>query len=371
MKAAPMKERPAFRLMTQSDIQSVFHLQMPRWLFTDPACRAMSLEAKVVYTFLLNRFQLSRLNGWTNDSGEVFIIYTRASLAEEIQISYHKVLAAMKELSAAKLIWEKRCGRGDANQIYLAYVEHDKAEGGSAPFVEPDHEAAGGETGEEPRPADLELLERGDADAAGDAASTRPSNLELLAHSEVPERKVQNCGFGTSGGTETEGLEVPFPHPSKKDSSHTERRDIEKSQSVRPARGAETAGQAGEIEQLNEILELCELWTFSPETAKVFENAIERLFFSASLKIGNAVLPQAKVRSHLWELDAIKLQAAEAKLHANTERQIKNSTAYTMAVIFNTIWESESDLMVDPYLNYLYHLPPPGGGSGEGAKGCT
>lgn len=371
MKAAPMKERPAFPLMKQTDIQSMFHLQMPRWLFTDPACRPMSLEAKVVYTFLLNRFQLSRLNGWTNDSGEVFIIYTRASLAEEIQISYHKVLAAMKELSAARLIWEKRCGRGDANQIYLARVEHDKAEGGSAPFVEPDHEAAGGSPEEEPRTADLELLARGESDAAEDGGPARPSKTELLAHQDIPDRQVQNFGIGTFGTVETEGQEVPFPHPSKKEFSHTEGSEPEKSQSGRPARGAATEGQAGEIEQLDEILELCELWTFPPETAKVFENAIERLFFSASLKIGNAVLPQAKVRSHLWELDAVKLQAAEAKLHANTERQIKNSTAYTMAVIFNTIWESESDLMVDPYLNHLYHLPPRGGTPGEGAGGCT
>lgn len=30
MKAAPMKTRPAFPLMKQSDIQSTFHLQMPR-----------------------------------------------------------------------------------------------------------------------------------------------------------------------------------------------------------------------------------------------------------------------------------------------------------------------------------------------------
>lgn len=371
MKAAPMKERPAFPLKKQTDIQSVFHLQMPRWLFTDPACRAMSLEAKVVYTFLLNRFQLSKLNGWTNDSGEVFIIYTRVSLAEEIQISYHKVIAAMKELSAARLIWEKRCGRGDANQIYLAFVEHDRAEGGSAPFVDPDHEAAGAGPEEEPRTADLELLAQEDGETTGDSSATRPSKTELLAPQDIPERQVKNCGFGTSGTAETEGLEVPFPHPSKIDFSHTDGRDTEKSQSGRPARGAAPEGQEGEIEQLNEILELCELWTFAPETAKVFENAIERLFFSTSLKIGNAVLPQAKVRSHLWELDAIKLQAAEAKLHANTQRQIKNSTAYTMAVIFNTIWECESDLMVDPYLNHLYHLPPRGGAPGEGAEGCT
>lgn len=36
MRAAEMKERPAFSLMKQTDIQSVYHMQMPRWLFSDP-----------------------------------------------------------------------------------------------------------------------------------------------------------------------------------------------------------------------------------------------------------------------------------------------------------------------------------------------
>lgn len=51
------------------------------------------------------------------------------------------------------------------------------------------------------------------------------------------------------------------------------------------------------------------------------------------------------------------LRVAESKLRANTDRTIKNSTAYTMATIFNCIAESESDLMVDPYLNSLGSPP--------------
>lgn len=134
VKAAPMTQKPAFRLMKLGDVQSVYHLQMPRWLFTDPRYTALSLEAKVAYTFLLNRFQLSRLNGWINDAGEVFIIYTRKSLADEMQVSYRKVIDSMKELSAAGLIWERRCGRGDANQIYLALVEHRSAATAAPPL---------------------------------------------------------------------------------------------------------------------------------------------------------------------------------------------------------------------------------------------
>ena len=56
MKAAKLTEHPNFRLMRQTDVQNVWHMQMPRWLFSDPRYADMSLDAKVTYTFLLNRF---------------------------------------------------------------------------------------------------------------------------------------------------------------------------------------------------------------------------------------------------------------------------------------------------------------------------
>ena len=51
MRAAKMKERPSFQLMVQTDVQSIYHMQMPRWLFSDPRYCEMSLDAKVTYTF--------------------------------------------------------------------------------------------------------------------------------------------------------------------------------------------------------------------------------------------------------------------------------------------------------------------------------
>ena len=84
MKAAKLTEHPSFRLMRQTDVQNVWHMQMPRWLFSDPRYADMSLDAKVTYTFLLNRFQLSRRNGWVNDAGEVFVIFPRKALAKEL-----------------------------------------------------------------------------------------------------------------------------------------------------------------------------------------------------------------------------------------------------------------------------------------------
>ncbi len=50
MKAAPMTARPSFPLMKQGDIQNIYHLQMPRWLFTDPRYMGLALESKVPNT---------------------------------------------------------------------------------------------------------------------------------------------------------------------------------------------------------------------------------------------------------------------------------------------------------------------------------
>ena len=333
MKAASLPVRPGFSLMTQCDIQSFYHMQMPRWLFFDPKYNVLPLEAKVAYTFLLNRFQLSKLNGWVNPDGEVFIIYTRDSLAAEMQISYRKVIEAMKSLAEANLIWERRCGRGEANQIYLAKVELTEStpEYDSAPFVQ-----------EDSRHTASALLEE-------------PSEAENV--DAVPLSAAKTCENGTSGDAYSALQDLPDPHPSNTNKSYIEG-------SFSPSVGQSRDGQADELDQ---ILEQCELWVFEPETARVFESAIERLYYSRELRIGGAVLPQTRVRARLRDLDDQKLRDAEHKLHQNTEQKIRNTTAYVMAVIFNSITETESDLLTDPYLNSLSRSPP-SGSSGAGRR---
>ncbi len=330
MRAATMKERPSFPLMRQTDVQSIYHMQMPRWLFSDPRYASMSLDAKVAYTFLLNRFQLSRRNGWVNDFGEVFVIFPRKELARELRVCEQRVTAAFRALKALNLIWEKRCGRGDANQIYLATVEpQDDPDYTSAPFVGPDDSAS--------RTADSEVLDGSDFPTP----SQEPQDMD--------GKNRESCGSRTTNA------EVPEPQkarPSYKDLSHTYPSHTDVSLSV--PRGN---GLADVEAELTGILEACELQCFPSETAQVFENAVERLFYADSFRIGNATLPQKRVRARLKLLDYTILQTAEAKLHANIDRAVKNSTAYAMATIFNCIAESESDLMVDPYLNGLRQPP--------------
>ncbi len=339
MRAAEMKERPNFPLMRQTDVQSIYHMQMPRWLFSDPRYADMSLDAKVAYTFLLNRFQLSRRNGWANEQGEVFVIFPRKELAKELRICEKRVTAAFQKLAKLDLIWEKRCGRGDANQIYLANVQpQDDPEYTSAPFVPEEHT-------DDSRTADSAGLTEAESSPEAVPAPQEPQNM--------PFKNRQFCGSRTA---ESAAAEPSNLRPSYKETSKKEESDIYVSQSVGPAHAD---GQSDDEQELQEILDSCELDIFEPEVARVFENAIERLFYSDSFRIGNATLPQSRVRSRLHLLDWIILDGAREKLQSNLGRQVKNSTAYTMVTIFNCIAESESDLLVDPYLNSLG--APPGG----------
>ena len=55
MRAATMKERPSFPLMRQTDVQTIYHMQMPRWLFSDPRYIHPSSWSFCVQLVLLRR----------------------------------------------------------------------------------------------------------------------------------------------------------------------------------------------------------------------------------------------------------------------------------------------------------------------------
>ena len=329
MRAARIKEHPAFQLMKQTDIQNVYHMQMPRWLFSDPRYVDMSLDAKVTYTFLLNRFQLSRRNGWVNDQGEVFVIFPRKALAAELRICEQRVTAAFRKLAELQLIWEKRCGRGDANQIYLATVipmEDNAYE--CAPFLSPNQDECGSGT------ADFEVLDG------------------TIQQQEPQDPLPKNSKTCSSKTTESALLEPQKPGSSNTEISYPDSSYTQVSHSVT------RTGPADEEKELMSILDACELSYFPSEIAHSFENAIERLFYSDSFRIGNATLPKSRVRSKLHLLSGMVLREAENKLRANLSTPVRNSTSYIMSTIFNCITECESDLIVDPYLNAL--RAPPG-----------
>ena len=327
MKASNMNHRPDYELMKQSDIVSFYHLQFPRWLLEDSRYRGMSLEAKFIYMLLFNRFQLSKHNGWINDNGEVFIIYTREELAGKLGVSEKRVTAAMNELKGLGLIWERRCGRGFANQIYLASVKISEKDAINS---------SGG-------PMDL----RNDETAV----------LENTENTDEPVQEPPNYPFKTRQNVVSETAvstvqEPPELRPSYLDFKNN-RFDLEFSQSIE----SEGLTEDGLLER---IIAGAELDGLNSDEARVIRGAVERLFFSENYRVDGAVYPQSMVRLRLTRLDFEVARDALFKL-SNNSAKIKNSGAYATAVLFNAIIEADSDLLVDPYLNSLRHSRLPQG----------
>lgn len=105
------------------DVVDSDFMKFPLTLLADKKYREMSIEAKVIYSLLLNRLSLSQKNNWVNENNEVYIIYTREEAANMLNISYKKAISGFKELISNHLIIEQRRGHGFPNLIYLIKAE--------------------------------------------------------------------------------------------------------------------------------------------------------------------------------------------------------------------------------------------------------
>mgnify|MGYP004535931097 FL=1 len=340
MKQENNENRPSFGLMKLNNIISYYHMQMPRWLFSDSGYSDMTLESKVAYTFLLNRFQLSRRNGWVNRYGEVYVIYTREDLAGEMQISYRKAISCFKELTEKHLVWEQRQGRGLPNRIFLAEVVFAEKAAFSydcAPF-----------SANENRPAENAGLENeDDMDSNKENCSEMPdTDAEPLytAASDLPELQCKTCENGTSRSVETAVQDLPKPHTSKKEIRNTENSFTEESSFI---------GRTRERAELQEIERRAEFQDFVAAERNLLDDCLHWLYYCSELRIGNCTYPQDYVREKLWGLTFEIAEAAVLRIQANDLEIRRNAIVYAAKVLFSCLMESRSEEMLDPVANRL------------------
>lgn len=78
-----------------------------------------SMNAKMLYSLLLGRTQLSQKSGWVSEDGNVYVVYPIKQLAEDLNRSEKTVKNALNELENAGLLSRVRQGWNRANHIYL------------------------------------------------------------------------------------------------------------------------------------------------------------------------------------------------------------------------------------------------------------
>lgn len=94
--------------------------RIPKVLFTEERFKSISAEAKVLYGLLLDRMSLSARNGWLDDEGRVYIIFSVEDIMTSMGCANQKAAKLLYELeSKCSLIERKRQGLGKPNLIYV------------------------------------------------------------------------------------------------------------------------------------------------------------------------------------------------------------------------------------------------------------
>lgn len=93
--------------------------RIPKLLFTDEYFKGLSCEAKVLYGLMLDRMGLSVKNGWVDEKGRVYIIFTQDDVMELLNCKSQKAAKLLGELYDIGLTEKKRQGQGKPNMIYI------------------------------------------------------------------------------------------------------------------------------------------------------------------------------------------------------------------------------------------------------------
>ena len=172
----------------------------------------LSHTAKLIYSVLLYRANLSRINGWIDEQGRVYITFSLETIMETIHKTRTPVKKAMRELYNADLIERKR-NYSAPNTIYVKLptegLKTDPQTAGKPAISEPenrpteglktDPQTAGKPAISEPENRPTEGLKT-DPQTAGKPAIRGPENrpTEGLKTDQAWVRKQTLCGSKNS-----------------------------------------------------------------------------------------------------------------------------------------------------------------------------
>src|SRR5699024_2044139 len=111
------------------EIQKEKFYQLPKVFFTNPKYTKLSNDAKITWSILRDRLDLSIRNNWIDENGDIFFIYTNEKLKSILNISSpNKLSKIKKELTQADLFNQIRVGLNKPNKLYIKKHEVTEAD---------------------------------------------------------------------------------------------------------------------------------------------------------------------------------------------------------------------------------------------------
>lgn len=115
--------------------------RIPKALFQETRFQNLSTDAKTLYGILLDRMSLSAKNGWLDEQGRVFIIFTIEDVKRSLCCADNKATKLLRELEEFGLIERKRRGLGRPS---LVYVKNFSADSSKTRFQNRENHESGG-----------------------------------------------------------------------------------------------------------------------------------------------------------------------------------------------------------------------------------
>ena len=267
-----------------SEIIKYQYYSMPKELFNG-VYNTLSLEAKMIYTLFIDRLELSKKNNWINENGEVYLVFKREDIAKKLSLTDKTVSKSIKELKNLNLVFEERRGLGKPNLIYIGKLN---------------------------------------------------SEIQDTKNLQFSNQNISDSGYRKNPKQESE-----YFRANNTDINKTNMSDTDVSQSV-------------ESEELEKIKEKCELELLEEtdlngnvdyRKRNMVENAIELLYYSTSISVNNAIIPQEIIRKKLKLLNGAIICYAIGKIENNLKNttNFSNSSKYIMSCLYNAINEYFSD----------------------------
>lgn len=298
--------------------------RVPKILFTDEYIN-ISSDAKLLYGMLLDRMSLSLKNGWLDEEGRVFIIYTAEEIMEQLHIAKQKTAKLLAELeNDAELIERKRQGLGKPNLIYLKNFAEVIPDGAVDNSVE--------EKAKMPN-SNFKRYEN------------HTSRILKTKIQEVPESNGNNTEINNTDLSDTDIYPIPSSLVQRLRQKDTMRSDsmMEHRNEVR--------------DYLEEKLEIEILKQSHPydtqELDEIFEILVDTLCSTKkTIRISGDEKPIEVVKSVFMKLDSSHIEYALECFKKNTT-EVRNIRAYMLATLYNA-----SFTMNSYYTSLVHHDMP-------------
>ena len=108
-----------FKRITIQEFEQERFYKLYKFLFEDDYFRKLSDSSKIAYCMFRDRFELSKMNNWIDENGNVYLIFTTKDLCELLNCGTQKVTKIKKELESFNLLEQERMGLNKPTPFFL------------------------------------------------------------------------------------------------------------------------------------------------------------------------------------------------------------------------------------------------------------